>query len=388
MRLFNELIFPFLEMNRRTVILSQDTDSQGKKLIIKLDKDQELIHLLKKNFQAVRWNPAKIQWELPFQPQLKSEIFNLFKGKAYIDYSRLSRTKPKATPTKGKKTLPPLAECYEPKVKAFQKWLESKRYSQNTIHTYLETLRIFLRFYQPKKLDTFSEADLIDFNHAYILKSGYSTSYQNQFINSLKLFFNKIEKRAITSESLSRPRRASRLPNVLSKEEVKSILDSLENIKHRSMLSLIYACGLRRGELLALKPTDILSDRNLLSIKKGKGNKDRVIPLGAKLLDMLRDYYKFYRPESYLFEGQHKGSPYSGRSLEMVLKKALKKAGNKKPVTLHWLRHSYATHLLERGVNLRYIQELLGHKSSKTTDIYTHVSTESLGNIQSPFDDL
>lgn len=154
------------------------------------------------------------------------------------------------------------------------------------------------------------------------------------------------------------------------------------------MLSLIYACGLRRGELLNLKTTDIDSQRGMLKVYQGKGNKDRMIPISEKTIEMLRDYYKMYKPKKWLFEGQHAGQQYTETSLQNVFKKALKKAKINKTATLHWLRHSYATHLLESGTDLRYIQELLGHKSSKTTEIYTHVTTQSLQNIRSPFDDL
>jgi integrase/recombinase XerD len=178
------------------------------------------------------------------------------------------------------------------------------------------------------------------------------------------------------------------LPNVLSKEEAAAILKAPKNVKHKAMLSLIYACGLRRSELLHLKPTDVDSKRNLLIIRNAKGYKDRVTPLSEKIIVLLREYYKEYKPKYWLFEGQKSGEAYSETSLQEVLKATIEKAGIKKPVTLHWLRHSYATHLLENGTDLRYIQELLGHKSSKTTEIYTHVSVKSIQKIKSPFDDL
>lgn len=154
------------------------------------------------------------------------------------------------------------------------------------------------------------------------------------------------------------------------------------------MLSLIYSCGLRCGELLALQPVHIDSKRNIVLLKNSKGKKDRIVPLSPKILEMLREYFKAFKPVTYLFEGRLAGEQYDARSLQLVLKQALQKAGIRKPVTLHWLRHSYATHLLESGTDLRYIQELLGHNSSKTTEIYTHVSTKSIQQIKSPFDDL
>lgn len=174
----------------------------------------------------------------------------------------------------------------------------------------------------------------------------------------------------------------------MSKEEVKLILEAHGNIKHKAMLSLIYSCGLRRSELLNLKLKDIDSKRGLVIIRKGKGRKDRVTPLSEKVLILLRDYFKAHQPKEWLFEGQSGIGQYDGTSLGSVLKQALEKAKINKPVTLHWLRHSYATHLLEAGTDLRYIQEILGHSRSTTTEIYTHVSTKSIQKVISPFDTL
>ena len=154
------------------------------------------------------------------------------------------------------------------------------------------------------------------------------------------------------------------------------------------MLSLIYSCGLRCGEMLRLKPEHIDSKRNILIIKQSKGRKDRITPLSNKIILMLRDYYHLHKPKQWLFEGQKQGESYDERSLQNVLKQAIVKCQIKKPVSLHWLRHSYATHLLENGTDLRYIQEILGHSSSKTTEIYTHVSTKNIQKIISPFDYL
>jgi len=187
---------------------------------------------------------------------------------------------------------------------------------------------------------------------------------------------------------IHRPKKPKLLPNVLSKEEIKLILDAHSNIKHKAMLCLIYSCGLRRSELLTLTLGDIDSKRNLILIRQGKGRKDRIAPLSEKILPMLREYYEIYKPKKWLFENIKGDGPYDERSLSNILKQALVKAKISKPVSLHWLRHSYATHLLEAGTDLRYIQELLRHNSSKTTEIYTHVSTKSIQQIKSPFDNL
>jgi integrase/recombinase XerD len=270
----------------------------------------------------------------------------------------------------------------------FKTWLEYKRYGESTIGTYVDCVKKFLIFCVPKPIAEIQADDMVRFVHEYIIPSKLSYSYQNQVVNGAKLFFREIVKSQLNVEAFARPRRQHLLPNVLSKEEVKSILQAPQNVKHRTMLSLIYACGLRRSELLGLKPADIQSKRGLLLIRESKGKKDRVISLSEKTIEMLREYYILYKPGVWLFEGSIKGEQYSEQSLQNVLKQAVSKANINKPVTLHWLRHSYATHLLENGTDLRYIQELLGHKSSKTTEIYTHVSNKSLQKIKSPFDDL
>ncbi len=273
-------------------------------------------------------------------------------------------------------------------VRAFQSWMRSRRYSENTIKTYTEALKSFLVYHNEKPIIEITNDDVVRYNNDYILRNNLSASYQNQIVNAIKLYFKTIRDRKIELDKIHRPKRAKVLPNVLSKEEVKKILEAHSNLKHKMMLSLIYSCGLRCGELLSLQPSNIDSKRNIVLIKNAKGKKDRIAPLSPKILEMLREYYKLFKPKVYLFEGVVPGTSYDDRSLQQVLKQALLKANITKPATLHWLRHSYATHLLESGTDLRYIQELLGHSSSKTTEIYTHVSTKSLGMIKSPFDDL
>lgn len=276
----------------------------------------------------------------------------------------------------------------QPTLDGFRRRLQAERYSHNTVRVYTEALFIFFNYYKGKAPHELSAEDVLNFNVDYILKNGLSTSYQNQAINAIQLYYRFERGHKMNLDEIKRPRGEKKLPNVLSKQEVKSLLQSCRNLKHRAMLSTIYSCGLRRGELLNLKPADIDSGRGLLIIRQGKGKKDRIAPLSGKIVELLRDYYKTFRPKEWLFEGQIPGTAYDERSLQKVLKNAVSRAGIRKPVTLHWLRHSYATHLLESGTDLRYIQEILGHRSSKTTEIYTHVSTRMIRNIISPFDDL
>jgi integrase/recombinase XerD len=314
----------------------------------------------------------------------------LLRGKYWLDYSGMTLrvNPPHEKPILVVPSLAPLSEEQKIHLEKFKYYLLSKRYSPSTIKTYTETVSTFLRFFSSKPITEINHTDLIVFNNQYIIQKNLSNSFQNQVVNGVKLFFQIVENKQLIVELIHRPRREKKLPNILSKEEVKAILKAPKNIKHKAMLSLIYACGLRRSELLNLTLKDIQSDRNLLIIKQAKGKKDRVEPISSKLIDLLRSYYKEWKPKTWLFEGQIENTQYSARSLELVLKKSLKLACINKPVSLHWMRHSYATHLLENGTDLRYIQELLGHNSSRTTEIYTHVSQRSIQLIKSPFDDL
>ncbi len=337
------------------------THKSKKRIAVYFEKDATLIARIKKMDDA-RWSQTIKAWHVPDNDENRKR----FKIDPVIQ----------------------LTEEQVSKIAEFTRWLKSKRYSDSTIKTYTEALKSFLKFNDTKPIEEITNNDVIKYNNEFILKHHLSASYQNQVVNSIKLFFRTVEQRSINIELIHRPRKEHLLPNVLSKEEVKDVLHALTNIKHRTMLSLIYSCGLRRSELLNLRSEHIDSKRNLIIIKQSKGKKDRIVPLSEKTLKMLRDYYTIYKPSTWLFEGQIANEQYDERSLSNVLKQAVAKTKITKPVTLHWLRHSYATHLLEAGTDLRYIQEILGHKSSKTTEIYTHVSTKSLQNIKSPFDDM
>lgn len=334
-----------------------------RRIAVVFKKDKRLIARIKE-FEDARWSAKKAVWHLPDTFDNR----NIFK---IIQHHE---------------TIPSLEGIEQ--ISKFKQHLASKRYSENTIKTYCEALRSFFVFYRNKPIAEITNEDVIIYNNDFILKNSFSASYQNQIVNSVRLYFGTILETKIEIDKIHRPKTPKLLPNVLSKEEIKAILNAHTNVKHKAMLSMIYSCGLRRSELLNMKFSDIDSKRNIVLIRQGKGRKDRITPLSPKILDLLRDYYVVFKPEKWLFEGQFAGEQYSENSLQAVLKQALKKVQITKPVTLHWLRHSYATHLLESGTDLRYIQELLGHNSSRTTEIYTHVSTKSLQQIKSPFDDL
>lgn len=361
------------------------------KIFINFKYDSATIELVKKIADA-KWSQTNKCWFISYYAEALQLIKNTFEAKGitikllnkYEDVIKPNHVKIK----KPSDALPDLNKVQKEKTNQFNYWLKSKRYSGSTIGTYMDSIQIFLRYYSTKNLSEITNEDLIIFNNEYILANHYSASYQNQIVNAVKLFFRNIENKQLQPELIHRPKTQKLLPNVLSKEEIKLILNAHSNIKHKAMLSLIYSCGLRCGEMLRLKPEHIDSKRNILIIKQSKGSKDRITPLSNKIILMLRDYYHLHKPKEWLFEGQKQGEPYDERSLQNVLKQAIVKCQIKKPVSLHWLRHSYATHLLENGTDLRYIQEILGHSSSKTTEIYTHVSTKNIQKIISPFDYL
>lgn len=341
-------------------LISHNKESR---IAVYFEKNDDLIARIKR-LNGARWSNTLRVWHLPDTDYFR-EKFNIVVSEIKL----------------------PNEEAIEA-LTQFKRWLRAKRYSEKTLVSYCDALKSFLLFFNDKSINSLTNEDIILYHNEYIIKNKLSESYQNQIINAVKLYFKTIKDTKIDFEKIHRPKRAKLLPNVLSKQEVKAILDAQTNLKHKMMLSLIYSCGLRCGELLALEPKHIDSQRTIVLLKNSKGKKDRIAPLSLKILDMLRTYYTVYKPTKYLFEGKNAGMPYDARSLQQVMKQSLQKAKITKPATLHWLRHSFATHLLESGTDLRYIQELLGHSSSKTTEIYTHVSTKNIQQIKSPFDDL
>ncbi len=264
-------------------------------------------------------------------------------------------------------------------------------YSMSTIRTYHSLLLRFLNAHKAsgqQAIQHFTEAEINGYYRNMVQSRQYSCSFVNQSINAIKFYYQRVLGRhEVQLNQVERPEKPERLPVVLSKQEVARILSVTENLKHRCMLQLLYAGGLRISEVINLRITDVQSGRNLLLIRGGKGKKDRTTLLSQKLLESLRAYYKVYRPKVWLFEGQT-GGQYTVESIRSVFRASKEKAGVLVKATPHTLRHSFATHLLEQGTDLRYIQALLGHRNSKTTEIYTHVTSHSLEKIVSPLDNL
>ena len=272
-------------------------------------------------------------------------------------------------------------------IERFYKHLVIEDYSKQTIKSYSSALKLFLEFVEILNLDQITEKEIQDYLYYCKNKKNYSFSAMKQAIASIRYLYLKVLLKPPPQSLSIELRKPNRLPIVLSKKNVVKLIKVTSNLKHKTILLLIYSAGLRLGELLNLKPGDIDSETMKIHIRQSKGKKDRYIMLSENVLNLLREYYKLYKPKDYIIEGQ-KGGKYSPKSVQNIFKAALKKAGIKKKATVHTLRHSFATHLLDKGTDIRYIQELLGHRKLETTQIYTHVSSHLINKIKSPADDF
>ncbi len=263
--------------------------------------------------------------------------------------------------------------------------LQRKRYSLSTMKTYTNYFLQFREYFKNLDVKSINHNQINAYLLELVIKNKISVSQQNQRINAIKFYYEKVLGRKREYFHISRPRKENKLPTVLTLEELDKIFKLTKNQKHKCILMTIYSGGLRRSELINLKVNDIDSERMLIKLCGAKGKKDRYTLLSKMLLKELRIYYKEYRPGIWLFEGQD-GGAYSPTSIERIFRDAVNRANIRKYVTPHSLRHSFATHLLEQGTNLRYIQELLGHSSTKTTQIYTRVASNALMKIRNPLD--
>lgn len=334
--------------------------------------DKELIALVKKQ-TGVRWSQTLKCWYFSKADFNLNTFYKNFEGSAFIDYSQLKQQSDLIKKTTIK--IP----------KEYLEQLVLKRYSQNTVKTYCSCFQKFITHFMGRDIECLSKEDIKTFLLYLVQEKKISPSTQNQYINAIKFYYEKVLKQPRMAYVLERPNRAKKLPKVLTEQEVLMILKNTPNIKHKTILSLLYSAGLRVGELIGLRVQDVVWDKNYLFVRGGKGKKDRITLLSEHVAFLLRKYLQKYKPNYWVIEN-HERKQYSSSSVRAILKNSTKKAALRKRVNPHMLRHSFATHLLEKGTDLRYIQELLGHGSSKTTEIYTHVSKKSLANIKNPLD--
>lgn len=266
--------------------------------------------------------------------------------------------------------------------------MEYRNYSPRSVESYCNSMQI-MENQLFKRLSEINEVDLKRYLHGLITQKKCSNSYINQHISAYKIFVQDILKQDWESIRIIRPRREQKLPVVLSVRELERLLNTPQNIKHKAMLVIMYSAGLRLQEVLQMKPSSIDSERMRIHVLQGKGKKDRYTILSQKCLEILRLHFKLNRPKVYLFEPQHKpGEPVSDRTLQHIVKKAAEKAGLKKNISCHTLRHSFATHLLESGVNIKLIQHFLGHTTLKSTSVYLHLTNADPERVSSPLENM
>lgn len=343
----------------------------------------EMLTQAVKNIPYSNWDASNRWWSVPFSDKilekLKAMAITHNLQVQYEEESLKASKKPRITPF----DVPNYRQCPEEYILK----MKELRYGEHTVETYRSLFEEFINYYYKFDINHIDESMITTFLRYLVIERKVSISYQNQSINAIKFYYERVLGGQRKVYLVDRPRAEKTLPIVLNENEVSSIITATTNLKHKAILMTIYSAGLRVSEALNLKIEDIDSQRMQIRVEQSKGKKDRYTLLSTKTLDTLRHYFQIYKPKLWLFEGQ-KGEQYSERSIQAILKNSVSKTNIKKRVTVHTLRHSFATHLLENGTDLRYIQTLLGHESSKTTEIYTHVTTKGFEQIKSPLDKL
>lgn len=364
-------------MIMRTILTERVIHKGEKRVKLIFDFDVDIMNVLD-GFNDARWSSSMSCWHVKFNNNYVNDLRRIFTDIAQI-VDRSSKTRRTVNNN--------LERNHTEALRKFRIYLLNRRYSESTIEIYTKHIKNFLAFYYDKEIDLINNEDVQYYNYERMVRRKMSHNLQNAFLTSLKLFLYTVSDNSINLDEIERAKRSRKLPTVFSKQEIEKIINSTKNQKHKTMLLLAYGCGLRRSEIRNLQITHIDADRGLMLIQKAKGKKDRYVPISKKLIETVRIYYKNYKPRHFLFEPEN-GNIYNPETIYKIFKRSLIASGIEKKAGIHSLRHSYATHLLENGTDLRYIQEILGHKSSKTTEIYTHVSNKNLSNINSPADDL
>jgi integrase/recombinase XerD len=344
--------------------------------------DNNLRKLIK-SYPYHSWDAKNKWWTIPFSDKYLNEIQSLA-----LEIGMKVTYEEEPTGNKGLKKMsafdvPNYRECPEEMILK----LNEIRYSHKTIRIYKCLFEEFINYYHKCDIKTIDEPQIINYLRFLVMERKVSTSYQNQAINAIKFYYEKVLGGQRKFYFIDRPKKERTLPTVLNEEEIIRLFKSVDNIKHRCMLMLAYSSGLRLGEIIRLRISDIDRERMQIRVEQSKGKKDRYAKLSTKFLAALDPYIEKFSPKDYVFEGIM-GAEYSPSSLQNIMRAAVKKAGITKHTTMHTLRHTYATHSLENGVDLRYIQSMLGHDNSKTTEIYTHITTKGFDKIKSPLDNL
>ena len=348
---------------------------QSHRIKIKIPYQYKDERALLKTIEGRFYHKNQRLWSVPNTKENWDLLRRIFKDKYQIEKPNKISKMPSVV--LNEKSLDELAKVYQK--------LVMKSYSEHTIRNYKAELGNFFKYFENFDLKKLDKEQIESYIFYLIEKYKISESKQNTVINAIKFYYEKVLGLPREFYDIQRPKRPKTLPNVLSQEEVLRLINSPKNIKHKAMLYTLYSCGLRVSELLNLRIKDIRSDLGYVFIKGAKGKKDRHTVLSDYLLEILREYFLQHKPSYWLFEGQS-GGKYSAKSVQKIYRKAQQETGVNPWSTPHTLRHSFATHLLENGENLRNIQIMLGHESSKTTEIYTHVININNKKVRNPLD--
>ncbi|MGB0403925.1 MAG: tyrosine-type recombinase/integrase [Salibacteraceae bacterium] len=375
-------------MQPKTIRLTKDQHHSQE--ILKLEFEYNKLLIEKVKALGCKWSQTKKCWYLPFEQEVYKKVIGVFKDVAWVDASALfNGQKPEekkgVTVAKKKEKPPSVSKIVLPE--EYIDKLKRKRYSESTIKTYCSLFKHFMAYVSPIPIEEATTKDINGYLDYIVNKRKLAASSQNQIINAIKFYYEQVLGREKQYFEIDRPLKSKELPHVLSESQIQAILKATKNLKHKTILGLLYSGGLRNGELINLRLEDILWDQNLIMVRGGKGKKDRTTLLAHAMKKVLKVYLKNYKPKLFLIEGPEKQN-YSQSSVRRIFQNSLSKAGIIGKFRVHDLRHSFATHLIEKGINLRYVQELLGHGSSKTTEIYTHVAKTKFNEIKNPLDNL
>jgi site-specific recombinase XerD len=364
----NDLILYLNSKDTQMVTYELSKHDEKEVILIKFPYEKKLIERVKK-LVGVKWSNTKKAWYVLDTQQ--------YRQKFGLEEKVI-----------GKDAILKIAEINQANFQRFVETLQLKSYSRSTLKTYSTEFASYLCTIKNKDAKEISPEKLRAYFLYCLNELKMKENHLHSRINAIKFFYEQVLHNEKIFFEIPRPKKPLQIPRMFSKEDIKSIIKNTDNLKHKTMLILCYSSGLRVSEVVSLQIKNIDSNRMIIYLFAAKGKKDRIVPLSKTTLNYLRAYFKEYKPKNYLFEGQYNDTCYSTRSLQKILHNAKHKAGVTKEGSIHALRHSYATHLLDKGVDITYIQKILGHNDLKTTLRYLHVSTRDLSNIESPIEDL
>lgn len=377
-------------MAEATVILKREVHREKDALSIYAPNAEPFNSIVRK--LKATYSRSKRMWWLPFSKTVTNKVFKAFQPFAFVDYSALKAAQTEAIqkapkPKSTRNSLKGYAwtDAQKQAMHAYADVLRMGRYSQKTFDLYGYRFKQFLAAHPNENPKDINLKQIEQYLLNLVKEKNYGARTQKQIVAGIQFYYVKVLGLPKEYYDVPTPRKEFKLPVVASEEEIVRLLVAANNLKHQCIIGMLYSAGLRRAELTGLRIADVDFDRRQIMVRAGKGRKDRTTLLSERMVTALDKYIKEYQPTYWLFEGRTR-KPYSGVGIGVIVRKAAMKAGIKKQITPHVLRHSFATHLMDKGTDTRYIQKLLGHASLNTTAIYAHVSTKDLNKIVSPLD--